>query len=288
MVLGRIEMHSVDTDAKSLIHEGRVAYVTVDSRRGPHVTPFLYAFGGGRFWFLGAADTLTVRLTDAATPAGVQVRAGSGDVVLTGTLQRIDAFRLADVAREGRGLLHAPPALARYALRNAPDLIGFGRDALRGNAGRLPPTRRVLLRFDPERELVVDGQTVTPPGPVRPTASTTAGAPPPDREPDGGSVSAVLAVHGDDGPIAMPVRWDAAARRGWVAAALADATGLRAGAGAVGLGAYGAPGPAAKTGRMVRGEVELCDAYGQWRAFRVAPDRITRWSGVHAETRRFA
>ena len=71
-------------------------------------------------------------------------------------------------------------------------------------------------------------------------------------------------------------------------AALVDTTGVTTGAGSVTLDSYGAPGPAAKTGRLVRGELELDDDAARWRELGLDPDRVTRWTGVDTETRRSA
>src|SRR4051812_49148017 len=152
-------MDGMEADSLGVVQEGRVAYVAVESRRGPHVTPFLYSFSSGHLWFLGAADTLTVRMTDRCVRAGVLVRAGAGAVVLDGSRRRMDPLRPADLVAAGGRLRLAPGALTLYALRNAPDLLAFGRDALHGRAGRLPPKRRALLAFDPERRLRLEGET---------------------------------------------------------------------------------------------------------------------------------
>jgi hypothetical protein len=277
-----VTAHDLGGDARSVLQEGRVAYVAVTSRRGPHVVPFLYAASGDRLWFIGAADTLTVRLAEPSARAGVLVRAGARDVVLSGTLHRIDPLRVPDLVAAGRRLLGAPTALARYAVRNAPDLLAFVRDAARGRAGSMPPTHRALLAFDPDRHVVVDGDE--PVSPVdQPPASRAAGR---LATPAASTLAAVLGAGSDDGPVALPVRWDAARRRGWVSTALSDSTGITAGAGSITVDAYGAPGPAAKSGRLVRGELALHEAAGRWREFGLDPDRVTRWSGVDTATRR--
>jgi hypothetical protein len=179
----------------------------------------------------------------------------------------------------------AATGVTRFALRNAPDLLAFGRDALLGRAGRLPPARRVLLRFESETHVVVDGELVTSPLGSGPPAPTTAGVPGPG--PDAASVSAVLGLCNRDGPVPLPVRWNGGTARGWVPSVLVEATGADAGPGDLALDEYRAPGPAAKHGRLLRGTVEwAAPGPGRWRAFRLKPERVTRWSGVETETRR--
>jgi len=247
-------MIDADLDIQNVIEEGRVAHLAVASTRGPHVVPLLYAATSGGLWFLTAAATLTARSLDPRARAGVLVRAGERSVVLTGTLHRIDPLRAQEVLGALGHLGATTAALTRYALRNAPDLLAFGRDAVLGRAGRLPPTRRVLLRFDPEACVVTDGEVVSSVLLAGTPAPTTAGVPGPAPGPS--SVAAVLGLCNRDGPVPLPARWDAAASRGWIPASLVHATGVDAGPGDLALDAYRAPGPAAKRGRLVRGSVE--------------------------------
>jgi hypothetical protein len=268
-----------DVEVLNVIEEGRVAHVAVESERGPHVVPLLYAAAGGRLWFVVAAGTLTARVTDPSA------RAGERGVVLTGTLQRIDPLHGSELVAARDKVGSVATALARFGLRNAVDLLAFGRDALRGRAGRLPPPRRVLLHFDPDRSVVVDGARVRS---SRSNTPAPTGVGEPDTMPDPTAVAAVVALRNVDGPVPLPARWNGATASGWVEAALADATGVQRGPGDLTLDTYRAPGPAAKSGLTLRGIVEWCSEDSEpWWAFRLAVDRVTSWSGVEAETRRF-
>jgi hypothetical protein len=260
---------------RSVLDEGRQAYVAVVTKAGPHVTPELYAAGRDDVWFLAAATTLKVRVAAANDRVGALVRTGGRAVLLSGPVRTYDVRRPADVARAV-----ADPAVTKaltgYLLRNARDLAGFATDTLSGRLGRRPPPRRVLIRLHPTRAALIDGPAVTAAEGDWPGHAAAAGGatPPGDRD-------AVLGWLGPDGPVALPAR--AAGDAAYVAPAAAALAALPAEAPAcLVTDDYGRPGPAAKTGTLWRGTGEL---HPDGRVS-LTVERTTTWDGVETSTTR--
>jgi hypothetical protein len=44
-----------------ILHEGRVAYITVVASQGPQLSPALYSISHGKIWFFAASGTLKER-----------------------------------------------------------------------------------------------------------------------------------------------------------------------------------------------------------------------------------
>jgi hypothetical protein len=262
---------------RGVLAEGRQAYVAVDAKDGPHVTPELYAAAGDDLWFLVAATTLKARVVPANDRIAALVRTPGRAVVLSGPARTYDVRSPADV---GRAVTDAnvAKALTGFLLRNAGDLAAFGRDALSGRLGRRLPPRRILIRLTPTRAALLDGARLVTatgdwPGPAR---TGEAG-------PLAGAADAVVGWSGPDGPLALPARTDGSTdgSTATVPVALAALAALPDEAPAcLVTDAYNDLGPAAKTGTLLRG------------SGRLAPDgtatidveRTTTWDGVVTTT----
>src|SRR4051794_9805455 len=82
----------------STLGEGRQAYVAVPSKNGPHVTPELYAWEGGRLWFASATTTLKSRVLPGAERAGAVITTGGRSVLLAGLVETFDLRHPVDLA----------------------------------------------------------------------------------------------------------------------------------------------------------------------------------------------
>ena len=264
----------LDPRVRSALGEARQAFVAVVTHKGPHVTPELYATEGGRLWFAAATSTLKVRALGREPHAAAVVRAGDRSVVVAGTVDSFDPFDPRGVMRAaGQGPAVAK-ALAHFGLRNAPDLAGFVADTVRGRVGRRIPERRVLLALTPERVALVERGSVEGawgawPGDAGPrTADACEG------------VDAVVGWETPDGVLALPARWDAATEIATVPPALAELAGMgAAGRACVAADDYGGPGPAAKSGILLRGEGRR-----EGGTVHIEADRVTAWNGVETAT----
>jgi hypothetical protein len=271
-------------DVVGTLHEGRQAYVAVAATSGPHVTPELYAWSGGRLWFASATTTLKTTVLRREPHGAAVVSAGGRSVLVRGHIDAFDARHPLELARRAPAFAAASIAWADYVLRNAPDLVAFALDALSGRLGRRIPPLRVLHALTPASVAVVEGGDVTDrwghwkgrPATARRrtgrqgggTAMTPGGRP------------AVAAV---PGPLALPGRWDDADDTFRMAPALAALVGLpRRFPMSVVVDEYVSPGPAAKEGTLLRGEARLVPAAPGTIA--LDPERAVEWRGVDTVT----
>jgi hypothetical protein len=234
----------------------------------------LYAVEGGGLWFATAAATLKVRMLSKRPQASAVIRAGDRSVVVSGEVESFDPMRPGDLARAARQGPAVARALARFGLRNAPDLAGFVSDTLMGRLGSRRPGRRVLLGLRPTEVAVLDGNDVVGAWgtwPAQPGASgqTTA---------EGGL--AVVGWETEGGVLALPARWDPTTETAAVPPALVELAALPVDAAAcVVADDYGDPGPAAKSGILLRGR-----GHREGGNVRFDAERVTAWDGIETTT----
>jgi hypothetical protein len=274
---------ALDPAARSILAEGRQLHVGVCARSGPHVTPELYAAVGDDIWFATAAGTLKSKVLRRDDRLSGLVRVGSRSVTVVGTAETFDLadpLRLAGQAREG---LRALQGLTSFAMRNAADLTGFARDLV---AGRLPsrrPPRRVLVRLRPDDSLTLDGTALVAASGGWPGSADPVG----DAPPLPGRRDAVVGWETDAGVLLLPARAESqtAAAVPAVAAHLAGVEPDRLARACLTTDDYAAPGPAAKTGTLLRGEGTL--RYdGSIARLELAVERETTWDGAETRTER--
>lgn len=264
----------LDPAVRSVLGEARQAFIAVSTRSGPHVTPELYAAADGRLWFASAAQTLKVKVLGKRSMASVLVRAGNRSVVVSGETECFDPLDPSDVARAVKQAPAVAKALAGYGLRNASDLAGFVVDAARGRAGR-PPGRRTLLALAPDRVAALDG------GRLVGAWGDWPGSPEVDPQPwEGDGIDAVVGWQAEGGPVAVPARWDPEKEVATVPPVFVSLAGLPESSPAcVVADQYGAPGPAAKSGVLLRGTGERQDD-----RIRIDAERVTAWDGIESST----
>jgi hypothetical protein len=267
--------------ARSVLAEARQAHVAVETKRGAHVTPQLYAVDADDIWFFSAASTLKARSLERRTRAGAVVSAGGRDLVVVGDVDKYDVADPKRLASSLGSLPDAARAVAGYAVRNAPDLAGFARDALRGRVGRRVPPRRVLFRLRPSATAVfADGVLDEREGGWPGSASTDGEA-----LDAGAGARAVAAWLSTAGPVAAPARWDGATRTATVPAALVALAPLAGPGTSLVLDDYGGTGPSPKQGTLVKGAATL-EARGGCATLRIDPDVTTTWNGVETSSTR--
>lgn len=268
-------MLSLTRDIRSVLDEGRQAYVAVLTTDGPHVTPELYAVAGDDLWFLVAATTLKARVIPGNARISALVRTGGRSVLVSGSATTYDIRNPSDIGRAVSDTAVAK-ALTGFLLRNAGDLAAFGRDLVTGRLGRALPPRRVLIRLRPTRAALLDGSALVSrcgdwPGDVESVRN----------EPLHGATDATVGWLGPDGPVALPARVEGDVA--YVPAAAAALAALPAAAPAcVVTDDYGEPGPAAKTGTLRRGTGRL-DGDG---TATIDVAKTTEWDGIKASTTR--
>jgi hypothetical protein len=246
-----------DPAVASVLSEGRQAHVAMRTRAGIHVTPQLYAWNGDGLGVFAAAPTLKARVLRTGDPVGVLVGNGARWVAVTGRVGRFDPLNPFDGARAVLDARRTVPIVAGFVLRNAVDLVAFGRDAVLGRTGRRLPPRRVLLTIEPVEVTAFEDAEVG---------------------------DAVVGWDTPDGPVAIPARWDGEAERAELSSAFVADAGLPERAAACFTrDDYGGAGPAAKSGVLLRGDAVLEREGDGWVAV-LDPERVTTWDGVETET----
>jgi hypothetical protein len=256
------------------LDEGRQAHIAITSDGGPHVTPDLYAWSGGSLWFAVATSTLKARVLAREPAVGAVVSIPGRSVLLAGQAHLYDPRSLLGLARRLPDLPRTTVALTRFTVRNAPDLLAFVGDTATGRLGLRPPPLRVLVRLDPDRAVLLEGDEVVEGygrwAAIRPSSGATL---------PGGGEAAVVALPGS---VAVPGRWyeeDRCVRIAPGLRALVDLSGSFPMA--VVVDEYGAPGPAAKQGTLLRGRGRLTDGD---QTIEVQPERLVTWEGVETDS----
>jgi hypothetical protein len=225
-----------------------IAYLAVETKSGPHVTPLLFAATPDRVWFGIGRGTLKARVLVKRPAVGVVVPGADASVAIRGEATLLD--RLSVLPAE---LARAPFALPAYASRNALEMAAFARDVVRKGA-QPQPLAPLSVRIDTLDLL------------------------------EGWSAQSVLGWMAAAGPIALPARWNPRTGRARVPAApLRDAGGSRTAAACLCIDESEGLGPLAKRGRLLRGQGHAT-LRGDVASVALVPERITRWNGFQTQT----
>lgn len=255
----------------SALAEGRQAYVAVESAKGPHVTPELYAWSNGALWIAAASTTLKARVLAHRRYAAVVVRLAGRDVMMDGPVSIFDVRKPTEILFRLRHVPEAVAAGARFALRNAQDLVAFAGDAVTGKIGLRVPPVRILFALRPRRVLLIDGETVV--GAWGWDGEAMADG---ELEVPAGNERCVAAF---PGPIAIPCRWFPEEQRIFIPPQLlALANPQLQSPIAFVVDDYRAPGPAAKWGRLHRGIGQASTKPGY---VDIISNEVVEWNGVY-------
>lgn len=257
---------TMEPTALSVFAEARQAYIAVDTSTGPHVTPDLFTWAADRIWFAAAEPTVKAKVLRPGSRVAVVVAVRGRAVCLSGPVERVDPASPRDLRAAAPVAAHVLAGVSSYAVRNAPDLLAFGRDLLTGRLGLRVPPRRVLLSVLPDAVLTVEG------GEVRDSDARRSGT---KARPAVGD-AAVVAF---PGPVASPARWDPDANELHVPVALCPVPIGAETPLAIVVDEFVAPGPAAKQGILLRGSGRHC-APG---TFAVEVERVVTWDGVETD-----
>jgi hypothetical protein len=251
------------------------AYLAVETARGPHVTPVLFAIAQDRIWFAIQRDTLKARVLAKRPRVGVLLPGDEAAVSITGDAALLDPLRPASLAGALPEMARAPGALPLYGLRNGGELAGFARDAARAR-GAAPPPALALVAVRPRALAIV------PPPPRVPARRGSVALP---DLPAG--LAALAAAPGDgvlawptsEGPLVLPAAWQPAGGRAAIPwAPLRDAAAPREAAACLCLDAAHGSGPAAKEGVLLRGPGRITPGR-ETATVTLEAERVTWWSG---------
>jgi len=135
----------VPWSAQRILHQGILCYLAVRTGSGPHLTPVVYVFDGGRVWLTTSRRSVKARTWKQDRVVGGLVRAGAQSVTLRGRVRTYDAIDPLTWTAATVGGPWLIRAATRFTFKNARFFAGYAVDA-----GRVPlawsPAGRVFAR----------------------------------------------------------------------------------------------------------------------------------------------
>ena len=283
-------------DARALLEDAEVVHVAIETGRGPHVTPELFCWNGGRLWFATARRTLKARKTKTGARAGVFLEHGTRGLMLLTEARPLDPVRPDLLLGARQEVPLVPTAAAAFVLRNAGHLAGFvaqGPWAWPHSLGTLrmfvalKPLAAALLSHDEIESFAGEWAPDAPRGRAgRRPAAVEADDLPDDLEPlaEGWASDAVVALSSPSGPVALPATWDGRRSEASVRRELLTLAGVDdAGPGAVEVDRMSGYAMEGKRGMVVRGDTHLAHRRDHT-IVAFDPERATYWRGMETET----
>jgi Pyridoxamine 5'-phosphate oxidase len=136
--------------AVEVLERGTLCYLAVATRRGPHVTPVVYAWSGGDIWITTSRSSAKAAAWRRSPAVAGLVRRDDAEVAFAGAVQIYDAF----APHTWPSSIAASPALLaatlRFGRKNARYYAGYAIDALHIPLPWTPPGR-LLARVTIER-----------------------------------------------------------------------------------------------------------------------------------------
>lgn len=140
--------------ARRVLHQGVLCHLAARTPSGPHLTPVVYVFDGGRVWLTTSRRSVKARAWKQDRTVAGMVRAGELAVSFRGRVRTYDAFDPLSWPAATVGGPWLIRAATRFTFKNARFFAGYAADA-----GRVPlawsPPGRVFARVGPELGWVV-------------------------------------------------------------------------------------------------------------------------------------
>ena len=215
-------MSFLSTAVQSVLTQGEYCHVATSSPSGPHCTPLVFAYSGGRLWLTTSRRSVKTRAWKTDPSAAGIVRHGGLTVAFTGTVKLYDALDRGTWGAAVAGATSIARATAAFSTKNAKFFAGYAFDAKQVPFAWTPPGR-VFVGIDLERTALVDadgvqegrgrwgGGSTSHEAFRRVTKGTDPLATLPDdvRGPLAREGEGALTLVGDRGPVVVPTRWRA-------------------------------------------------------------------------------
>lgn len=213
-------MSFLSTAVQQVLEDGPFCAVAASTPRGPHCTPLVFAYSGGRIWLTTSRGSVKTRAWKADPSVAGLVRLGELAVSFTGTVKTYDALDRNTWGAAVAGATSIARATARFSKKNARFFAGYVLDAHQVPLAWTPPGR-VFVGIDLERTALLDEDGVQE-GRGRwggeaggranfrqvKKGADPLGALPPDVAASlGRSGQGVLTIAGARTPVVVPVRW---------------------------------------------------------------------------------
>jgi Pyridoxamine 5'-phosphate oxidase len=141
--------------ARTILDDGELCYVAAPTRFGPHLTPVVYAFDGGRLWLTTARSSAKARAWKTDPRVAGMIRVGDLALTFRGTVRTFDAL---DPFTWPSAAISSPrlgKAATRFSMKNARFFFGYVVDAYRVPLAWAPPGR-VFTSVDLEAARILD------------------------------------------------------------------------------------------------------------------------------------
>jgi nitroimidazol reductase NimA-like FMN-containing flavoprotein (pyridoxamine 5'-phosphate oxidase superfamily) len=213
-------MSFLSTAVQQVLTDGRFCAVATTTPGGPHCTPLVFAYSGGRVWLTTSRGSVKTRAWKVDPSVAGMVRNGDLTVTFTGTVKTYDALNRGTWGAAVAGATSIARATGTFSKKNARFFAGYAFDARQVPLAWTPPGR-VFVGIDLERTALLDedgvqegrgrwgGEAVSH-GAFRQRkqgADPLAILPPEVSAPLGRSGEGALTVAGARGPVVLPVRW---------------------------------------------------------------------------------
>jgi len=203
-----------------ILERGAFCSIAAETRRGPHLTPLVFAWSDGRVWLTTSRGSVKAWAWRADPRVAGLVQDETGAVTFTGRAAAYDVLDPSTWIRTAVRMPAVTAASVRFTAKNARFFAGYAVDARRVPMAWTPPGR-VFVEIVVERAALLDGREVRELWGAwdasHPKAETFrarragteafAALPPAVRSGLGGSGLAALGIAGSRGSIVLPARW---------------------------------------------------------------------------------
>jgi hypothetical protein len=143
-------MSFLSTAVQEVLEHGAFCSVASTTPRGPHCTPLVFAYSGGRIWLTTSRRSVKARAWKLDPAVAGLVRFGELSVAFTGTRRAYDALDRSTWGAAMAGATSIARASAGFSKKNAKFFAGYALDARQVPFAWTPPGR-VFVGIDLER-----------------------------------------------------------------------------------------------------------------------------------------
>jgi nitroimidazol reductase NimA-like FMN-containing flavoprotein (pyridoxamine 5'-phosphate oxidase superfamily) len=215
-------MSFLSTAVQTVLEQGPFCAVATSAPTGPHCTPLVFAYSGGRLWFTTSRRSVKTRAWKVDPSAAGLVRHGDLAVTFTGSATLYDALDRSTWGDAVAGATSIARATAAFSRKNARFFAGYAFDAKQVPFAWAPPGR-VFVGIELARTALLDEEgvqegrgrwagTSVSHGTFRRSTKgddPLAALPREVRRSLGAEGDGALTLIGDRGPVVIPVRWRA-------------------------------------------------------------------------------
>ena len=213
-------MSFLSTAVQQVLDQASFCAVASTTPRGPHCTPLVFAYSGGRVWLTTSRRSVKARSWKIDPAVAGLVRFGELSVTFTGTVRTYDVLDRSSWGAAVAGATSLARAGAAFSKKNARFFAGYAIDARQVPFAWMPPGR-VFVGIDLERTSLL-GEDGVQEGrgrwggeassrktfrSAKDMANPLAAVPDEIRAELGGAGSASLTITGARGPVVLPARW---------------------------------------------------------------------------------